>query len=152
MTYNLNLSLNAAIFLSHMPQRELLQAANGYKYEKNKMLKEQESFVMGWLKNWCRSLKLESWVSTWVLLSWVVCEQESTNEIEGIDVCLLVCWLNIFWEQRLLMIEQHELVDSKHYQPVNISNTLTDQKWLAFVNSRKNNLEKKSYKYTTINC
>lgn len=39
------------IFLSHMLQGEFLKAANGYEYEKNKTLKEQESFVMGGLKN-----------------------------------------------------------------------------------------------------
>lgn len=50
MTYNLNPALNAAIFLSQMLQRELLWAANGYEYEKNKMLKKQESFVAGVLE------------------------------------------------------------------------------------------------------
>jgi len=49
MTYNPNMALNAAVFLSHMPQRELPQAANGYEYEK--MVREQDSFVMGLLKN-----------------------------------------------------------------------------------------------------
>lgn len=69
MTYNLNPTLNAAIFLSHMPQRELLWAANGYEYEKNRDVEGTRILCDGALEKFMQLSKLESWVCTLVVLS-----------------------------------------------------------------------------------
>lgn len=74
-------SESSHIFLSHMLQGEFLKAANGYEYEKNKTLKEQESFVMGGLKNWCGT---QSWALTQEV-------QSRLKEVCQWDSCPLKC-------------------------------------------------------------